>query len=96
MKKTKKYFEENGIIALKADRDKNPEVDRLLSELGNMSHGLPYYAIFSGSTNQSVHFGGNYITSQSVLNTIERVQGENAVRSTEKTEVAAALPSKLN
>ena len=95
VKKTKKFFEEVGIIALKADRDKNLEVDQLLSELGNMSHGLPYYAIFSGATNRSVHFGGNYITSQTVLNAIEQVQGENVDRSEVETEVAEALPSKL-
>lgn len=89
VKKTKTYFEENGIIALKADRDKNPEVDRLLSELGNTMHGLPYYAIFSGSTNESVQFGSNYITSQTVLNAIESVKGENVNRPTVAMEKLA-------
>ena len=77
MKKTKTYFQKDGIVALKADRDKSPEVDQLLTELGNSSHGIPYYAVFSGASNESVHFGGNYLTSQTVLDAIARVQGEN-------------------
>lgn len=61
------YFEDNNIVALKGDRDRNPEVDPLLIELGNASKAIPYYAIFTKADSEPVHFDGVFITPDQFL-----------------------------
>ena len=62
---TKKFIEENGIVALRADKTRPaPEVDRLLAQLGNKSGSIPFYAIFpAGRPNQPVLLDGGPFTS---------------------------------
>lgn len=58
-KSTKKFFEEHGIIAMKADKTQpNPAIDKILLELGNNSKGIPYYAIFPGDGSDPVAWDG--------------------------------------
>ena len=44
---TKRYFTENGIVALKADKTTEaPEIDELLKVLKNKTTQIPFYAVF--------------------------------------------------
>lgn len=72
IRRTKKFFEENNVVALKADKDKSPEVNELLKELGNTATAIPYYAIFSPGTNSPDHFGGDFVLTAGEVE--ERVQ----------------------
>ncbi len=71
IKNTKKLFEEHGVVALKADKDKNPGVDDLLRKLGNSATAIPYYAIYSPGWDKPVHFGGTVLTGGRVKEIID-------------------------
>jgi thiol:disulfide interchange protein len=71
IRSTKKLFEENGVVALKADKDKMPGVNELLKELGNTATAIPYYAIYSPGWEEPVHFGGNVLTAGKVRTIVE-------------------------
>lgn len=44
---TKEFIEQNGIVAIKADKAYGEkEVDAFLEKLGNSSGAIPFYAIF--------------------------------------------------
>ena len=93
---TKRFFEENEVIALKADRDASPEVDQLLVELGNTQTAIPYYAIFSPGLKEPIHFGGNVLTSSTVISEIERAIGSEEepleqVAARERSQAKAAI-----
>ncbi len=85
-RKTKHYFEQNKIVALKAKRDKNPEVDPFLAEIGNTGLGIPYYAVFtSDSTDVSapaIQFDGIFLRSQQMLDKIQPAIGASLIDST--------------
>jgi hypothetical protein len=68
---TKQFFEEHNIVALKAMRDKNPEVDPFLEEIGNRSKGIPYYAVFRPGTEEPLQFDGIFLTSQQMIDKIQ-------------------------
>ncbi len=78
-RKTKQYFEQNKIVALKAKRDKNSEVDPFLAEIGNTGLGIPYYAIFTPGSSESaapaVQFDGIFLRSQQMLDKIQPAIG---------------------
>ena len=71
IKNTKKLFEEHDVVALKADKDKNPGVDDLLRKLGNSATAIPYYAIYSPGWDKPVHFGGTVLTGGRVKEIID-------------------------
>jgi hypothetical protein len=70
-RKTKEYFKENKIVALKAMRDKNSEVDPFLAEIGNTGLGIPYYAVFVPGAAEPTQFDGIFLQSDTVLNKIK-------------------------
>ena len=71
IRKTKQLFEEHGVVALKADKDKMPGVNELLKQLGNTATAIPYYAIYSPGWDKPKHFGGNLLTHGQVKQIIE-------------------------
>jgi len=88
---TKKYIEENGIIALRADKTRPaPEVDRLLEQLGNKSGAIPFYAIFpAGRPNKPILLDDVFTSPKPILEAFERaknspVDGEPLAKSGDK------------
>ena len=71
VRSTKAFFEEHGVVAVKADKDKMPGVTELLVELGNTPGALPYYAIFAPGLNEPIHFGGNVLTAGQVKEMVQ-------------------------
>lgn len=77
-KPNKQFFEENNIAALRADKGKIPaEVEEILSELGNPTQAIPYYAIYGPSISKPITFAGP-ITRDQVLNAIDKVRSKSA------------------
>jgi hypothetical protein len=72
---TKKYFESQGIVALKADKTTAaPEIDRLLKALGNDTTQIPFYAIFPAEDRyQPKKFSGLFVSANHFLNKIQGV-----------------------
>jgi thiol:disulfide interchange protein len=63
---------ENRAVAMKADKTRdNPEIDRLLVELGNVGRGIPFYAVFPGRGGDPITFDGP-ITQNQVLNALKK------------------------
>lgn len=60
------------MVALKADKNKSPEVNELLKELGNSATAIPYYAIFSPGLDKPIHFGGNILTTGKVREVVQK------------------------
>ncbi len=57
-KATYDFFEQNNIVALKADNtEESKEIKMLLDGLGNTANGLPYYAIYDPARSEPLHFG---------------------------------------
>ena len=71
IRKTKKLFEENGVVALKADLDKMPVAKELLKEMGNTLTAIPYYAVYSPGWEEPVHWGGDFLTAAKVKRIID-------------------------
>lgn len=69
-RKTKQFFEQHKIVALKAKRDKNPEVDPFLAEIGNTGLGIPYYAVFTPGEDESLQFDGIFFSSDAMIDKI--------------------------
>ncbi len=69
---TKTFFEENNVVALKADKDKMRGVNELLKELGNTSTAIPYYAVFAPGMSRPIHFGGNVLTAGQVREVVQQ------------------------
>jgi thiol:disulfide interchange protein len=69
-RKTKQFFEQHNIVALKAKRDKNPEVDPFLAEIGNTGLGIPYYAVFTPGKEGSLQFDGIFFSSNAMIEKI--------------------------
>ena len=72
---TKKYFESQGIVALKADKTTAaPEIDRLLKALGNDTTQIPFYAIFPAEDRyQPQTYSGLFVSANHFLNKIQGV-----------------------
>ncbi len=79
----KSYFEERGVVTLKADFTESlPEGDELLKALGNEATAIPYYAYYPQGAKSPVHFNGLFLTPQSFLdklNSEETLQKQTAV-----------------
>jgi hypothetical protein len=64
--------QKNGVVPLKADKTGDaPEVDALLVELGNISKGIPFYAIFPGNGAPPILFDG-LLTQNQVIEKLEQ------------------------
>jgi len=75
--RTKQFFTDHSIVALKADMTSEAiEASELLASLGNASLGIPYYAIFVPGDPHPTHFGGIYLTSSMVIDRIEQARAE--------------------
>jgi len=89
IRSTKNLFEEHGVVALKADKDKMPGVNDLLKELGNTATAIPYYAIYSPGWDKPKHFGGTVLTRGTVKTIIEEAL-EAAGKNTNNQQHVAA------
>ena len=72
---TKKHFESQGIVALKADKTTSaPEIDQLLKALGNDTTQIPFYAIFPAEDRyQPQTYSGLFVSANHFLNKIQGV-----------------------
>ena len=84
IKKTKKFFDANEIVALKADKSKSNDVIEQLIELGNTETAIPYYAIYAPGLDKPITKGGP-ILSGWVIDSLEEAMGESA----DKTKTAS-------
>ena len=70
-RKTKQLVQQNGVVALKADKSQEaPEVDALLVELGNAGKTLPFYAIYPPDGRPPITLDG-VITQEMILTALE-------------------------
>ncbi|MEC9091491.1 MAG: hypothetical protein VX438_02210 [Planctomycetota bacterium] len=61
IEKTHKYFQENGVIALRADKGDEKtgdQVDQLLIDLGNPTRAIPFYALYPAGGGKPVVLDG--------------------------------------
>jgi len=90
---TKKYFESQGIVALKADKTTAaPEIDRLLKALGNDTTQIPFYAIFPAEDRyQPKKFSGLFVSANHFLNKIQGVATRSSWQSPLLWVIAAVV-----
>jgi len=68
----KKLVAQLGAATLKADKTQsNPEIDKLMLELGNKGRVIPFYAVYPGHGGEPITFGG-LISQQQVLDALEQ------------------------
>ena len=81
--KTRDYFADQGIKALKADKTTDaPEIDQLLKALGNSNTQIPFYAVFPADTpNQPQTYSGLFFSADHFLNEIRGVASTSAWKS---------------
>ena len=87
----KSYFEERGVITLKADFTESlPEGDELLKSLGNEATAIPYYTFFPNGAKSPVHFNGLFLTAQSFLDKLktEEILQMQTVKSEQRNSLA--------
>lgn len=87
----KSYFEERGVVTLKADFTESlPEGDELLKSLGNEATAIPYYAYYPQGAKSPVHFNGLFLTPQSFLDKLnsEETLQKRTARSTQESSLA--------
>ena len=86
----KTYFEEKGVVTLKADfTDYSPEISEILKQLGNEATAIPYYAYFRQGEKAPVHFNGLFLTPQSFL---DKLQSEETLqKQTAKSKPESSL-----
>ncbi|MFN5321548.1 MAG: protein-disulfide reductase DsbD family protein [Planctomycetota bacterium] len=92
----KSYFEERGVVTLKADFTENlPEGDELLKALGNEATAIPYYAYYPKGEKSPVHFNGLFLTPQSFVNKLQSEQELRKSTATQPTNgsVAPGVPT---
>ncbi len=72
-KQTKQFIEQNGIVAVKADKSRaEKEVDDLLHKLGNQSGAIPFYAIFpAGRPNEPILLDG-LLTQKRIIDALQQ------------------------
>ena len=82
-KKTREYFADQGIKALKADKTTDaPEIDQLLKALGNSNTQIPFYAVFPAKTpNQPQTYSGLFFSADHFLNEIRGVASDSPWKS---------------
>ena len=82
-KKTREYFADQGIKALKADKTTDaPEIDQLLKALGNSNTQIPFYAVFPAETpNQPETYSGLFFSADHFLNEISGVASSSPLKS---------------
>ena len=91
-KTTKDFFEQNNIVALKADTDKDPSTKSLLSEFGNSAEGLPYYAIYIPGETEPIHFQEFYTGPRKFIKKVsEATEKAESLASKNKGEETAIL-----
>ena len=76
IEKTHKYFQENGITAIRADKgiEKTADqVDQLLIDLGNPTRAIPFYALYPPGGGEPVVLDG-LIQSDQVIQAFEGFQ----------------------
>lgn len=88
IRKTKQFFEEHGIVAVRADKSKSPEVEEQLVELGNTEKGIPYYAVYGPGINEPITAEG-IITPGWVIESVTKAMGENSDSSETATRQTA-------
>lgn len=77
-KTNKELFDDNNIVALKADKGKIPQaVEQIMVELGNPSQAIPYYAVYGPGINEPITFAGP-ITRNQILTAVEQAQVETS------------------
>lgn len=70
---TKGFIEQNGIVAIKADKAHGAEeVNALLEKLGNISGAIPFYAIFPASDPTRPILMDGLLTKRKVLDALKR------------------------
>ena len=70
---TKQFIEQNGIVAIKADKaNGEEEVDALLLKLGNRGAAIPFYAIFPASDPTRPILMDGLLTKGRILEALER------------------------
>ena len=81
--KTRDYFADQGIKALKADKTTDaPEIDQLLKALGNSNTQIPFYAVFpADAPNQPQTYSGLFFSADHFLNEIRGVASTSAWKS---------------
>ena len=81
--KTRDYFADQGIKALKADKTTDaPEIDQLLKALGNSNTQIPFYAVFPADTpNQPQTYSGLFFSADHFLNEIRGVASTSSWKS---------------
>lgn len=87
VKPTHNYFEENGIIAIRADKgvsQTSNQIDDLLEELGNRTRAIPFYAFYPPGGGEPQVLDG-LITSQTVIDTFDKLVKSNPETEAETT-----------
>ncbi len=75
-----KLVAKNGVFAVKADKTHDrPDIDQLLTELGNPGAGIPFLAIFPGDGADPITFDGP-ITESMVLEALKQAGPSNGKR----------------
>ncbi len=91
IKQTKQFFEDNNIVALKANKAESEEVVQQLVELGNSEEAIPFYAIYAPGMDQPITTGGPILPGW-VIDSLEMAIGHRAetadARNTASTEVS--------
>ena len=88
VRQTKEYFDENNIVALRAYKSEEaPEVEEMMSELGNRLKAIPFYAIFAPGLDEPITFSG-LITSGGVIQQIEELRGGDTGTAVAQIEAA--------
>jgi thiol:disulfide interchange protein len=96
VRSTYKFFEENGVVALKGDKDKTPEVDEVLRELGNKATAIPYYAVYAPGLQRPIHFGGvSVLTPTQVRDAVQQAIDASRV-ATAESEGRTSLAESAN
>lgn len=79
VKKTKEFFKERNIVALKADKGNEDRVDEMLdfmNKLGNTEGAIPFYAIYGPGLDKPITAAGA-ITPDWVYESLEKAKGNS-------------------
>ena len=75
MSETKSYFEDNDIVAIKADKAYAEEaVNAFLVKLGNPSAAIPFYAVFPVNDPSKPILMDGFLTKAKVLAALKKAQ----------------------
>ena len=91
--KVAKLIKENDIIAIRADKThENPEIDKLLAELGNPGAGIPFLAFFPADGGDPITLDGP-VTEQMVLDALRQASSSTGVAQPEVADANAPAGS---